>query len=103
MNLMKPGCSTSYSKEKEQIISLYPSFKKYFNEVEKKIQDDPLASSEEVILYAGKPRHVRKRFVKTTFFSGLLPDTYKYLTITYGITIEEQIVFLYAKLHDYID
>jgi hypothetical protein len=71
--------------------------------VEGKIQDDPLAASEEIILYAGKPRHVRKRFVKTTFFSGLLPDTYKYLTITYGITKEDQIIFLYANLHDYID
>jgi hypothetical protein len=100
---MKPGCSTSYNKAKEQIISLYPVFKNYFDEVERQIQNDPLAASEEIILYAGKPRHVRKRFVKTTFFSGLLPDTYKYLTITYGITKEGQIVFLYANLHDYIN
>lgn len=88
---------------KEQIISCYPSFKKYYEEVERIIQDNPMASSEELILYNEKHCHVRKRYVKTTFFSGLLPDTYKYLTVTYAITKEEQIVFLFATLHDYID
>jgi hypothetical protein len=100
---MKPGCSTSYNQTKEAIIALYPCFKKYFDDVERAILENPLSSSEEIIFYAGKPRHMRKRFVKTTFFSGLLPDTYKYLTITYGITKEEQVIFIFANLHDYID
>jgi hypothetical protein len=100
---MKLGASSSYNTTKEFIISLYPCFERYFEEVERKIQEDPLASSEEIIIYEGKPRHVRKRYVKTTFFSGLLPDTYKYLTITYAITKDDWIIFLYANLHDYID
>ena len=103
MNPMKPGCSSWYSKKKEQIISWYPVFQRYFDEVEGKILEDPSAASEEIIMYEGKPRHVRKRYVKTTFFNGLLPDVYKYLTITYGITVEGRIIFLFADLHDYIN
>jgi len=100
---MKPGCTSSYSETKKQLISWYPCFKNYFEEVEQKIQDDPMASSEEKILYGGKHCHVRKRCVKTTFFSGLLPDTYKYLTVTYAMTKEDQVVFLFTNIHDYID
>jgi hypothetical protein len=100
---MKPGCSTSYNQTKKTIIAQYPCFKEYFETVEGMIEADPQASSEEIIFYDGKPRHVRKRYIKTTFFSGLLPDTYKYLTITYGITGAGQIIFIFAKLHDFID
>jgi hypothetical protein len=100
---MKPGCSSSYKQTKEAIISQYPCFKKYFEDVETMIQENPQAASEETIFYEGKPRHVRKRSIKTTFFSGLLPDTYKYLTITYGITTAGQIILIFAKLHDFID
>jgi hypothetical protein len=99
---MKPVCSTFYDTARRRIIAQYPCFKKYFEDLERLIETDPLASREEIIVYAGKPRHVRKRYIKTTFFSGLLPDTYKYLTITYGITTQEQIVFMFAALHDFI-
>jgi hypothetical protein len=100
---MKPGCSSSYNRTKEKIINTYPCFKEYFEDVENSIIDDPAAAAEETIFYDGKPRHVRKKYIKTTFFSGLLPDIYKYLTITYGITAQGQIIFLFANLHDYID
>jgi len=100
---MKPGCTSSYNEKKELLISWYPCFKGYFEEVEKMIADDPMASSEEMILYGGKHCHVRKRALKITFFSGLFPDTYKYLTVTYAITVQGQVVFLFTTLHDYID
>jgi len=100
---MKDGCSSFYKKTKESIISQYSCFKKYFEDVEEMIRKDPYASSEETILYEGKARHVRKRYVRTTFFSGLLPDIYKYLTITYGIAKDGRVIFLFATMHDYID
>jgi hypothetical protein len=100
---MKPGYSISYKQKRDEITALYPCFKQYFENLEALVLQDPYASSMETILFAGKPRHVRKRYIKTTFFSGLLPDTYKYLTITYGITIDEQVIFMIANLHDFID
>jgi hypothetical protein len=100
---MKPVCSTFYDAARRRIIAQYPRFKTYFEDLKRLIETGPMASREEIIIYAGKPRHVRKRYIKTTFFSGLLPDTYKYLTITYGITTHEQIVFMFANLRDFID
>jgi hypothetical protein len=88
---------------KEQVILRYPSFKHYYGEIEKIIADDPMASSEELILFQNRRCHVRKRHIKTTFFSGLLPDTYKYLTVTYAVAANGQVVFLLSTLHDYID
>jgi hypothetical protein len=91
-----------YNAKRKEIITQYPRFQEYFEYLEKLVQADPLASGEETILYEGKPVHVRKRYLKTTFFSGLLPDTYMYLTVTYGITAENKAVFLLANLHDFI-
>jgi hypothetical protein len=71
--------------------------------VEKYILQDPHASSEEMILYQNKHIHVRKRYLKTTFFSGLLPDQYMYLTVTYALTSDDMIVILFVKLHSYIN
>jgi hypothetical protein len=100
---MKLVYSTLYKKTKDQIISLYSCFHDYFDDVEALIQKDPLASREELILFQGKHIHVRKRYIKTTFFSGLLPDSYLYLTLTYAITTDDQIVLILANLHDFID
>jgi hypothetical protein len=64
---MKPGCSISYNQTKQAIIAQYPCFKGYFETVESMIEADPQASSEETIFYDGKPRHVRKRYIKEPF------------------------------------
>jgi hypothetical protein len=100
---MKLVYTTLYSQQKEQIIKKYSRFLEYFATVEEYILQDPFASSEETILYQGKHIHVRKRYLKTTFFSGLLPDQYMYLTVTYALTSDDTIVILFVNLHSYIN
>jgi hypothetical protein len=85
------------------IIKQYPRFEQYFAQVEGAILKDPYASSEEVVLFQEKHIHVRKRAVKTTFFSGLLRDQYLYLTLTYALTTDDKIVVLFLNLRTYID
>jgi hypothetical protein len=100
---MKLAYSPSCERIKARIIETYPCFQQYFDDVEKLIEQDPLASSQEIILYQDKQIHARKKYIKTTFFSGLLPDQYLYLTLTYAMTIDNRIVVILVNLHSYID
>jgi hypothetical protein len=100
---MKLVATPLYNQQKKEIIQKYSRFLEYFDMVEKCIREDPFASSEETILYQGKHIHARKRYLKTTFFSGLLPDQYMYLTVTYALTSDEIIVILFVNLHNYIN
>jgi hypothetical protein len=100
---MKLVYTTLYNRQKAQIIKQYSRFLEYFDMVEKNILQDPLASSEETILYQDRHIHARKRFLKTTFFSGLLPDQYMYLTVTYALTSDDIIVILFVNMHSYIN
>jgi hypothetical protein len=100
---MKLVYTISCNKDKDIIIKRYPRFQQYFADVEHSILENPYASSEETILFHGKHIHVRKRAVKTTFFSGLLRDQYLYLTLTYALTTDDKIVILLLNLRTYID
>jgi hypothetical protein len=90
-----------YDRQKRRIIEKYPCFTQYFNDVENRIVEDPNASSEEFIIYQDRHIHARKRSVKTTFFSGLLPDQYMYLTLMYALTKDGKIVILFLSLRTY--
>jgi hypothetical protein len=100
---MKLVYSTLYKQQREDVIKHYPRFQQYFDDIEGFILEDPYASSEELILFQGKHIHVRKRAIKTTFFSGLLRDQYLYLTLTYALTSDDRIVILLLVLRTYID
>jgi hypothetical protein len=91
-----------YKEAKDRILAAYP-VQKYFEDLEAAIEKEPLVSAEEAIIYRGKRVHARKRYVKTTFFSGLLRDIYYYLIITYLITTDDRVVPIMVTMHDHID
>jgi hypothetical protein len=100
---MKPAYTSSYKSEKDEIIKKYPPFLKYFAELEDSVCEKPLESTEELIFLNGKKVCARKKHIKTTFFSGLLRDTYYYLTVTYLLTNDDRAVFVHIGMHDYIN
>jgi hypothetical protein len=100
---MKLVYTALYSRRKEAVIKRYARFRQYFEDIENLILKEPYASSEETILFQEKHIHVRKRAIKTTFFSGLLRDQYLYLTLTYALTADDKIVILLLQLRTYID
>ena len=100
---MKLVCTSLYNRKKTETINTYPCFKKYFEDLENLIVSNPEASKLETILYNGKHVHSYRKSIKTTFFSGLLPDTYIYLTITYAPISDKRILLMYVHQHDYIN
>jgi hypothetical protein len=95
---MKPKCTPLYENMKKLIIAGNSRFSNYFEQLENAIVKNPELSTEEVDLVYGQKSHVRKRAIKTCFFSGMLPDTYLYLTVTYGITTENEPVLIGAYI-----
>jgi hypothetical protein len=100
---MKLVHTPSYSRVRERIIGEYACFDRYFSDLENAIVTDPYAAAEEAIIFQDRHIHARKRYVKTTFFSGLLPDVYLYLTVTYFLTGDDRIVLFLASLREFID
>jgi hypothetical protein len=100
---MKQKSSILYKTQKDKILRKYPSLIKFFEKVENEILEAPNVARIEEILYNNKPIHVRKKYIKTTLFSGLMRDTYKYITITYALTSDNMVVFMRVDLNDYIN
>ncbi|MDR1059464.1 MAG: hypothetical protein LBL43_07925 [Treponema sp.] len=100
---MKLVYTALFDRQRKEVIARYPRFREYFDETERRILKEPFASAEEPILFGEKHIHARKRYIKTTFFSGLLRDQYLYLTLTYMLTADDKIVILFLTMKTYID
>jgi hypothetical protein len=98
---MKLVYSPSANQRKKEIIGKYPGIAKFFDVLEQEIIDDPLRALEEKLLLGGRWYTTYKRYIKTVFFSGMLPDTYLFLSLNYAITTDDRIAILNVSVHDY--
>jgi hypothetical protein len=98
---MKLVYSPSANAAKTRIIAAYPCLSLYFDELERKIAENPDCASQEKILVNGKCCTTYKRSAKTVLFSGMLPDVYLFITLNYALTTDGRIAVLNVSLHDY--
>jgi hypothetical protein len=98
---MKPVYSPSSKGAKDRILRKYPNLSRYFDALEGEIEKSPHCVACETILEGGKRYTTYRRCVKTDFFSGMLPDTYLFITLNYAITTDNRIAVLHVLLHDY--
>ena len=99
---MKQDSIPSYESSKKLHIKKYPGLAAGIEQLEKKILENPEAGIKETLVIESRHVITRKRGLRTNLFSDRLPDHYLYLTINYGLTDSEMVVFLGIYLHDYV-
>jgi hypothetical protein len=87
---------------KTLLLSQYKGIIAYFNKIELMIETNPHSPvHEEILLFNGKIITCFKRQVRTDLFSGLIPDPYLYLSISYFIIDDSTIGIIGVYLHNY--
>ena len=101
LNMMQLIYSPSAYHRKQFLLSQYAGIDVYFKKVEDKMQTYPQSPvSDKIILSDGSVQVCYKRQVRTSLFSGLIPDPYLYLSVSYAI-INNTIVVFGVYLHNY--
>jgi hypothetical protein len=86
---------------KNDIIAKYPGIHSYLEKVEVSITENPVSSvKEKILLSNGTTKICYKKQCRTDLFSGLIPDPYLYLSISYTIS-EKHILIIGVYLHNY--
>ena len=99
---MKQVNLPSYESSKKKIIDKYPALAASIGQMEGKILENPEDGMKETIIVNNRHVITRKRGIRTNLFSDRLPDHYLFLTVNYGLTNDDTLVFLGLYLHDYI-
>lgn len=88
-------------KTKQAFQSRYAGISVYFSKAETLILKNPCSPvKEDMVLSNGIVKTCYKRQVRTDLFSGLIPDPYLYLSLSY--TIEQSLIIIIGVyLHNY--
>jgi len=98
---MKQESLPSYKAGKEAYIKKYPSLVDFIKQFENQILEDPTSGTKETLLIRNRPVITRKRIMKTTLFSGRLPDSYLDIVINYGLTDNDLVVFFTITIDEW--
>ena len=98
--------SDQAKKRKEDLLKQYAGISAYFDKVEELIAENPhYRVKEDMVLPKGKKVTCYKRQVRAELFSGLIPDPYFYLSLSYTVleTVLEEVVIIIigVYLHNY--
>jgi hypothetical protein len=86
---------------KNTLIAQYTGIIVYFEKVEASITKNPVSPvKEKILLSNGTTRICYKKQCRTDLFSGLVPDPYLYLSVSYTI-LEKDILIIGVYLHNY--
>jgi hypothetical protein len=93
--------SNAALQSKNTIIAQYPGTPLYFEKIEASIMENPVSwVKEKILLSNGTTKTCYKKQVRTELFSGLIPDPYLYLSISYTI-LENYIIIIGVYWHNY--
>ena len=99
---MKLVYSPSAEELKRNILHTHSGIRTYFDKIETMINEAPYDAAEEKNVIEGRPVFAYKRSVKTGLFSGRLINSYLYLSLSYAIYSErEMIVIIGAYVLNY--